>query len=87
MGKRPFATQEQSTNNLWLAIPTFGEAWHNNHHAFPYSAIFGLKKWQVDLGGWTVRLLEFLGLVWDVKRPSDSAIAAKMKIKSKTEKK
>lgn len=49
-GRRPFNTYEYSTNNIWLAIPTFGESWHNNHHAFPNSAIFGLKWWQIDWG-------------------------------------
>ena len=76
-GNRLFDTKEQSTNNLWLAIPTLGEAWHNNHHAFPNSAKLGLKWWQVDLGYWTIRALEFLGLVWDVKAPAASAIEAK----------
>lgn len=77
-GRRPFDTRENSTNNLWIALPTLGESWHNNHHAFPQSAIFGLKGWQVDIGGWVVRGLEALGLAWDVKRPSQDAIAAKL---------
>ncbi len=68
-GSRPFATREQSRNNLWLALPTFGEAWHNNHHAFPGSAIFGFKWWQVDLGAWTILALERCGLVTEVSRP------------------
>ena len=76
-GNRPFNTHEQSTNNIWLAIPTGGEAWHNNHHAFPNSAIFGLKWWQIDLGGWIIRVLKFAGLIWDVKVPSVSLIEAK----------
>lgn len=46
-GRRPFTAQDCSTNNIWLVIPTMGEAWHNNHHAFPYSAYFGLSGWQV----------------------------------------
>ena len=78
-GRRPFDTREHSTNNSWLAIPTAGEAWHNNHHAFPNSAIFGLKWWQIDLGGWVIRILELLGLTWDVKVPTSTAIEAKMK--------
>ncbi|MBE9128726.1 acyl-CoA desaturase [Coleofasciculus sp. LEGE 07092] len=76
-GTRPFDTREQSTNNSWLAIPTGGEAWHNNHHAFPNSALFGLKWWQIDWGGWVIRTLEFTGLVWDVKMPTVEAIKAK----------
>ena len=76
-GRRFFDTNEQSTNNLWLAIPTLGEAWHNNHHAFPNSAKFGLKWWQVDLGYWVIRGLEVLGLAWDVKTPTAGMIEAK----------
>ena len=76
-GTRSFDTQERSTNNVWLAIFSLGETWHNNHHAFPYSAIFGLKWWQIDIGGWTIRLLEKIGLVWDIKKPNEVNIAAK----------
>lgn len=78
-GTRLFNTHEGSTNNIWLALPTFGEAWHNNHHAFPSSAKFGLKFWQIDLGYWVIRGLEQVGLVWNVKSPNAEAIAAKQK--------
>lgn len=76
-GNRPFHTREQSTNNIWLAIPTFGEAWHNNHHAFPNSAKFGLNWWQIDLGYWVIRTLEFVGLVGEIKSPTPEMIEAK----------
>ena len=76
-GSRPFNTSEQSTNNIWLAIPTGGEAWHNNHHGFPNSAKFGLKWWQLDLGYWAIRILEIAGLVWEVKVPTKAMIEAK----------
>lgn len=76
-GRRDFETSEQSRNNLWLALPTCGEAWHNNHHAFSGSAVFGLKWWQIDPGAWAIRLLEKVGLVWDVKKPTVDVIAAK----------
>ena len=79
-GKRPFDTKEQSTNNICLAIPTIGEAWHNNHHAFPNSAKFGLQWWQVDLGYWVIRTLEVFGLAWDVKAPTAGMIEAKKAI-------
>lgn len=79
-GKRPFDTKEWSTNNIWLAIPTGGEAWHNNHHAFPNSAKFGLEWWQLDIGYWVINVLEKLGLVWDVKRPTVEMIKAKKAI-------
>lgn len=76
-GNRPFDTREQSTNNIWLALPTGGEAWHNNHHAFPNSAILGQEWWQIDLGGLVIRTLERAGLVWDVKVPTAKMIEAK----------
>ncbi len=77
-GSRPFQTSERSTNNVWLAIPTGGEAWHNNHHAFPNSAKFGLKWWQIDLGTYLIRILEVLGLAWEVKAPTLEMIQAKI---------
>lgn len=76
-GNRPFDTREKSTNNIWLAIPTLGEAWHNNHHAFPNSAKFGLQWWQVDIGYWVIHVLEMLGLVWNVKAPTAAMIKAR----------
>lgn len=69
-GSRPFDTNENSRNTSWLAIATLGEAWHNNHHAFPSSAYFGLLKNQVDIGGECIRLLSFLGMANDVKFPT-----------------
>jgi stearoyl-CoA desaturase (delta-9 desaturase) len=76
-GKRPLASSDHSTNNAIWAIPTMGEGWHNNHHTFPSSAIFGLEWWQLDLGAWLLRGLEKLGLVWDIQRPSLAMIDAK----------
>lgn len=67
-GFRSFDTREQSTNNVWFAIPTLGEAWHNNHHACPGSAIFGVRWWQIDIGGYFIRLCEFAGLAKNVVR-------------------
>jgi stearoyl-CoA desaturase (Delta-9 desaturase) len=69
-GSRPFDTDDRSTNNIWLAIFTWGQSLHNNHHAFPNSAILGLKWWQIDPGYWVIHLLEFAGLVWNVKLTS-----------------
>ena len=68
-GTRDFETRECSRNNAWFALPTAGEAWHNNHHACPSSAYFGLNAWQFDLGGVVIRALERCGLATDVTRP------------------
>ena len=67
-GGRSFKTGDESRNLAWLALPTFGEAWHNNHHAFPTSARHGLTRRQLDPGGWLIYALERVGLVWDVVR-------------------
>jgi stearoyl-CoA desaturase (delta-9 desaturase) len=67
-GRRPYATGDQSRNLLWLALPTFGESWHNNHHAFPTSAAHGLRRWELDPSSLVIRALEAMGLVWDVVR-------------------
>ncbi|MDZ8030428.1 acyl-CoA desaturase [Nostoc sp. DedSLP04] len=76
-GKRLFKNIDQSKNNIWLAILTLGEGWHNNHHAFPNSAKFGLKWWQIDPGYWVIFTLQAIGLAWDVKHPSLEAIEFK----------
>ena len=76
LGDRPFDTGDYSRNNLWVAFFTGGE-WHNNHHAFPHAAIHGFRWWQIDIGGWLIRLFEKLGWVWDIKMPSPEVIATK----------
>ncbi len=67
-GRRPFPTGDESRNLAWLAPLAFGEAWHNNHHAFPTSARHGLRRWQLDPGGWLISGLERCHLAWDVIR-------------------
>jgi stearoyl-CoA desaturase (delta-9 desaturase) len=69
-GRRRFSTSDESRNVSWLAPLAFGESWHNNHHAFPSSAFLGLRRRELDPGGWVIRGLERLGLAWNVKRPS-----------------
>jgi stearoyl-CoA desaturase (delta-9 desaturase) len=65
-GTRPYDTKEHSRNNALLALPTVGEAWHNNHHRHPASAYIGLRWWQLDPGGWLVAALHRAGLIWAV---------------------
>ena len=69
-GRQDFDTHDESRNLAWLAIPTWGEAWHNNHHAFPCSYRHGLRRWQIDPSAGIIRLLEMSGLAWDVVRVS-----------------
>jgi stearoyl-CoA desaturase (Delta-9 desaturase) len=66
-GTRPFATGDGSRNNALLALLTFGEGWHNNHHHRPSSARQGFHWWQLDLTWYGLLLLEKLGLVWDLR--------------------
>jgi stearoyl-CoA desaturase (delta-9 desaturase) len=65
-GRRRFSVEDESTNVFWLALPSFGESWHHNHHAFPRSAAHGLKWWEIDLSALVIRLMRRLGLAWDV---------------------
>jgi stearoyl-CoA desaturase (Delta-9 desaturase) len=74
-GKREFETNDRSRNEWIVGLLTFGEGWHNNHHAFPRSAFHGLYWWQVDCSGYLIRLLERLGLARDVYRVSPVLLA------------
>jgi stearoyl-CoA desaturase (delta-9 desaturase) len=67
-GRRRFPTDDESRNLLWLAPLSFGESWHNNHHAFPTSAMHGMRRWEVDFSALVIVVLEKLGLIWDVVR-------------------
>jgi stearoyl-CoA desaturase (delta-9 desaturase) len=66
-GTRRFETRDESRNNFWLALITFGEGWHNNHHFFPSSARQGFRWWEFDLTYYGLRLLAALGLVHGLK--------------------
>jgi stearoyl-CoA desaturase (delta-9 desaturase) len=69
-GRKRFDTGDESRNLGWLSLLTFGEAWHNNHHAFPTSAAHGLRRWELDPSALVIRGLEKLGLAWNVVRVS-----------------
>jgi stearoyl-CoA desaturase (delta-9 desaturase) len=66
-GSRRYATTDDSRNNFWLALLTFGEGWHNNHHYYPRAARQGFHWWEIDLTWYGLRLLAALGLVWDLR--------------------
>ena len=68
VGERRFDLQDESRNIALLSLLTFGEAWHHNHHAFPRSAMHGLRPWELDPAGWTITAMEHVGLAWDVVR-------------------
>jgi stearoyl-CoA desaturase (delta-9 desaturase) len=81
-GRRRFSTSDHSRNLLWLAIPSFGESWHNNHHAFPTSAFHGLRRWEIDPSAVVIRGLEAFGLVWDVVRVDPARQARKAAVET-----
>jgi stearoyl-CoA desaturase (delta-9 desaturase) len=68
LGNRRFETDDQSTNVFWLALPSFGESWHHNHHAFPRSATHGLRRWELDPSAALIWTLEKLGIARKVVR-------------------
>jgi stearoyl-CoA desaturase (delta-9 desaturase) len=76
-GKQRFMTGDTSTNSFWVAILTFGEGWHNNHHAHPQSARHGLAWYEIDFNWMQIWLLSKLGLAWDVKLPRLEQLEAK----------
>jgi stearoyl-CoA desaturase (delta-9 desaturase) len=70
LGSRRFDTDDRSTNVFWLALPSLGESWHHNHHAFPRSAVHGLKRWELDPSALIIAAMEKMGLARKVVRIS-----------------
>jgi stearoyl-CoA desaturase (delta-9 desaturase) len=64
------STDDRSTNVFWLALPSLAESWHHNHHAFPRSAVHGLRRWETDRSALIIAGMERLGLAWNVVRIS-----------------
>jgi len=78
-GSRPHATGDDSTNNWFVALLTFGEGWHNNHHAFPTSARHGLEWYQFDMNWIAIRILEKLGWAENIRVAEINRPAAELK--------
>ncbi|HWW66972.1 MAG TPA: fatty acid desaturase [Solirubrobacterales bacterium] len=78
LGSRRFETEDRSTNVFWLSLPSLGESWHHNHHAFPRSAVHGLKRWELDPSALVISTMEKLGLAWNVVRISPERQAQKI---------
>ena len=66
-GKRPFETEDDSRNNFWLALLTLGEGWHNNHHRYMGAARQGFHWWEIDPTYYGLKILSWLGIIWDLK--------------------
>jgi len=73
-GSRRFHTSDDSRNSWWVALLTFGEGWHNNHHAHPVSARHGLAWYELDITWLTIRFLEIIGFVKDVRLPAKAQV-------------
>jgi stearoyl-CoA desaturase (delta-9 desaturase) len=69
-GYQTFRTDDKSTNCWWVALLAWGEGWHNNHHAFPFSARHGLRWYEIDHTWILIRILQTLGLARDIKLPT-----------------
>jgi stearoyl-CoA desaturase (Delta-9 desaturase) len=80
VGRRRYVTGDDSRNNWLLAIITMGEGWHNNHHAYQSSARQGFRWWEYDPTFYVLKLLERLGLVWNLKRPTDEVLQNQHKL-------
>jgi stearoyl-CoA desaturase (delta-9 desaturase) len=77
-GYKNFLSNDLAVNNWWVALMSYGEGWHNNHHAFPTSARHGIKKWEIDFSYMFIRTMKAIGLAWDLYVPSAEAMAAKV---------
>jgi stearoyl-CoA desaturase (Delta-9 desaturase) len=83
-GGRRFAVDDHSTNVFWLALPSLGESWHHNHHAFPRSAAHGLRWWELDPSAALIALMRRLGLAWDVVRIAPERQTQKLAVPADT---
>ena len=83
-GTRRFEIDDRSTNVAWLSLLSLGESWHHNHHAFPRSAMHGLRRWEVDPSAWIIGGLERVGLAWNVIRISPERQLAKATVAVRT---
>jgi fatty-acid desaturase len=77
-GSQRFLTGDSSTNSFWVAMLTFGEGWHNNHHASPQAARHGITWYEIDINWYGICALEALGLAWDIKLPKAKLTAAEL---------
>ena len=79
-GKQPYVTGDSSRNNLFLAIITLGEGWHNNHHHFPSATPQGFHWWQIDVTYYILKVLSIFRIVWDLRLPPAHVVAGKRKL-------
>ncbi|MFQ5705211.1 MAG: acyl-CoA desaturase [Gemmatimonadales bacterium] len=80
-GKQRYVTGDDSRNSWWLAVLTFGEGWHNNHHHYQSSTRQGFHWWQIDVTYYVIKLLSFVGLVWDLQEPPAAVVAGEQRLR------
>jgi len=83
-GRRRFPTRDDSRNNLLIALVTFGEGWHNNHHFAPSSERQGFFWWEIDVTHYVLTIFSWMGLVWDLNRPPKSVYEADLSLHNET---
>lgn len=81
IGRQRYVTGDRSRNNWWLALLTFGEGWHNNHHHFQSAACQGFRWYEIDLSYYALRLLSLLGLVWDLQTPPRRVVRSEQRLR------
>jgi len=80
VGRQRYVTGDDSRNNWWLAILTLGEGWHNNHHAFQSSVRQGFRWWEYDPTFYVLKLLSWLGVIWDLQRPPEAVVRGQQRL-------
>nr|MCH9705565.1 acyl-CoA desaturase [Pseudomonadota bacterium] len=74
LGKQRFESHDDSRNNLWLALLTFGEGWHNNHHRYPASARQGFYWWEIDITYYILSFMEKIGIIYDMRKVPENIL-------------
>jgi stearoyl-CoA desaturase (delta-9 desaturase) len=80
IGKQRYVTADDSKNNWWLAVITLGEGWHNNHHHYQSSTRQGFFWWEVDFSYYVLKVLSWLGLVWDLRAPPEAILTGERRL-------
>jgi stearoyl-CoA desaturase (delta-9 desaturase) len=83
VGNQRFVTGDESRNNWWLAIITLGEGWHNNHHHYQSSTRQGFRWWEVDISYYVLKVMSWVGLVWDLRAPPEALLAGDQRLGKK----
>ena len=81
LGRRRYLTADASRNNWWLALLTFGEGWHNNHHHFESAARQGFRWYEFDLSYYVLKALAAPGLVWDLRHPPKAVVRSEQRLR------